>query len=267
MPTDNPATTPKRSIFSLLFGALLRPKSTFGYLKDNRKKMWWLAALCIILLTVAPTVSTVAVMQRQAQSMMLPSAASSSMEPGVSVVEGDRVPVESFEEPGMTGAPGGLPAALSFLPAIGAVVGAPIGWLLWGGALYLVSVFLGRSSGFRDMFRLAVWARLPFAVRGLVQTVYILLSGELIVNKGLSGFAPTANANPLLPPSPGHLALTNILQSVDIYLVWNLLLIVAGLVAFTGLSRKKGWIATLSIWLIFTLVSIIPALIGGMVLG
>ena len=149
----------------------------------------------------------------------------------------------------------------------GAILGTPVAWLLWGGALYLASVFLGRSSSFGQMFRLAVWTWLPYGLRGLVQAGYILMTGEAIVNAGFSGFVIDKGVTSVIAPGPGQLALASILGRVDIFMIWHILLVSVALMAFTSLTRRKALTATLAIWIVFSLVGIVPAIFGGMVSG
>lgn len=246
----------KRNVFVLLLGVLFRPKATFGYLKDNHKKAWWLPAFLVLLLTIAP----LWVASR-------PSPAAQSMPP-------DKMEMVTSVDPrimeGVASEPS--PSALAsggfnILRFGGTVLGTIVAWLLWGGALYLASVFLGRSSSFGQMFRLAVWTWLPYGLRGLVQAVYILMTGEAIVNAGFSGFIIDKSVTSLIPPGPGQLALASILGRVDVFMIWHVLLVSVALMTFTGLTHRKALTATLAIWIVFALVGIVPAIFGGMVSG
>ncbi|MBN2389262.1 MAG: YIP1 family protein [Anaerolineae bacterium] len=252
---------PKKNVFALLLGVLLRPKATFGYLKDNHKKAWWLPAILILLLTVAPLW------------------AASSPSPAAQMVPPDKMEMLSSVDPLMlegipsqidtpsSDAPSTASGGLNFLKLGGTVLGTFIAWLLWGGGLYLASVFLGRSSSFGQMFRLAVWTWLPYGLRGLVQTVYVLVTGEAIVNAGFSGFVIDKGVTSVISPGPGQLALASILSRVDVFMVWHVLLASVALMAFTSLTRRKALTATLAIWIVFALVGIVPAIFGGMVGG
>ena len=248
----------KKNVIALLLGVLFRPKATFGYLKDNHKKAWWLPALLIMLLTVAPL-----------WAASRPSPAAQTLPPdkmGMVTSVDPRV----METEGMP--PGSSTSALAaggfnFLKFGGTLLGTFVAWLLWGGALYLASVFLGRSSSFGQMFRLAVWTWLPYGLRGLVQTAFILLTGEAITNAGFSGFVIDKSVTSLIPPGPGQLALASILSRVDVFMLWHVLLVSVALMAFTGLTRRKALTATLAIWIVFALVGIVPAIFGGMVSG
>ncbi|MEJ5310349.1 MAG: Yip1 family protein [Anaerolineae bacterium] len=265
MTTENVAQEPalqgaakpgKKNVFALFLGVLFRPKATFGYLKDNHKKAWWLPAFLIMLLTLAPL-----------WAASRPSPAAQATPPGkMEMVTGvDPRMMEGVVAEPSTPAPAS--GGLNVLKFGGTVLGTVAAWLLWGGALYLASVFLGRSSSFGQMFRLAVWTWLPYGLRGLVQAVYILMTGEAITNAGFSGFVIDKSVTSLIPPGPGQLALASILGRVDVFMIWHVLLVSVALMAFTGLTRRKALTATLAIWIVFALVGIVPAIFGGMVSG
>lgn len=248
----------KKNVLALLLGVLFRPKATFGYLKDNHKKAWWLPALLVMVLTVAPLWA--ASRPSPAAQTMPPDKIEmvTSVDPRVMETEG--MPPESSTSALVAG-------GFNVLKLGGTVLGTFVGWLLWGGALYLASVFLGRSSSFGQMFRLAVWTWLPYGLRGLAQTIFMMITGEAIANAGFSGFVIDKGVTSLIPPGPGQLALASILSRVDVFMVWHVLLVSVALMAFTGLTRRKALTATLAIWIVFALVGIVPAIFGGMVSG
>ncbi len=209
MATERIAKPLKRNVIALMLGVLVRPKATFGYLKDNGKRAWWLPAILILLLIVAPSIITL----RQTPAEMLP-ASESAMPPSAKIVI-EAAPENTVMPPRTPVSP-----LSTILKLGGSVLSTLLAWLIWGAALYLASVFLGRSSSFGQMLRLTVWAWLPYGVRGLVQAVYMLLTGESIVNQGLSGFVIDKSTSSLIPPGPGQLALASILGRVDIYMLW-----------------------------------------------
>ncbi len=260
MSSDQLQEEGKRSLFKLLWGGLFKPRETFAYLKDYRKRAWWIPAILILILAVAPLIAGSVVASRQAVgSMMMGNETPIYAEQPI-IVEGDLdSDMKGLPQPPVS------PSAMGpgIFRIVGAIPGTIIAWLIWGVALYSASVFLGRSSSFWQMFRLAVWAWMPYAVRGLVQTVYILTTGEQIVNPGLAGFVVDKRSPSLMPVGPGQLALASALGHVDIYLFWNLALFAVGLMAFTNLPRKKALLAVLVIWSVLTLLGVIPAVLGG----
>ena len=117
------------------------------------------------------------------------------------------------------------------------------------------------------MFRMVVWTWFPYTLRGLLQTIYILASGQLIANPGLSGIVQ--NNRPVAevmaaPPSLNQMLLGAFLAKVDLFLIWNLILLVIGVTVVTRLPRRKAILSTLGVWILLTALSLIPTLIGGL---
>jgi hypothetical protein len=246
--STNDQAPAQRSLPQLFWGMIARPRRTLEYLSQDGKRLWWVPALVILVLIVLPTIiSPASAAQTPSSSMGM-----ESMGPyeGAAMVE---TPTPSATSP-----------LVGILGVAGRALSTAITWALWGGALYLASVFLGRSSTFKQMLRLTIWTWLPYGVRGVLQTVYILVSGQAITNPGLSGFVIDRSAQSLVPAGPGQIALAAMLSRVDLFLVWNLFLLITGLMVTTRLTRRKSVIAVLAIWVIFSLLGVIPALAGNL---
>jgi len=54
------------------------------------------------------------------------------------------------------------------------------------------------------------------------------------------------------------------LSHVDLFLVWNLILLVIGVMVTTHLPRRKAALVTLGVWLLLTALSLTPTLVGGL---
>ena len=66
-----------------------------------------------------------------------------------------------------------------------------------------------------------------------------------------------------VPPSLGQTLLATFLSKVDLFLVWNLILLAIGVMLTTRLPRRKAVLVTLGVWLLLTALSLLPALVGG----
>jgi len=124
------------------------------------------------------------------------------------------------------------PIFLYALPALIAVMGLWVGWLLLSALLHLALTVLGGRSPTRNTLNVVAWAMLPFAVRGLVLAGFALFTQSLVNGPGLSGFAPTDG-------TPLSTFLRELLIYVDIYLIWYILLAVLGARLASGLSVGK----------------------------
>jgi hypothetical protein len=125
------------------------------------------------------------------------------------------------------------PVFVYVLPAIMALLGVWIGWLILGGILHLVTTLLGGRGSTAVSMNIVAWGSLPFAVRAIIQIIYLLISKNLISNPGLSGFSPTGG-------SAWILFLGQLLKLIDIYLIWQIVLLILGVRLSTALSTIKS---------------------------
>jgi hypothetical protein len=156
------------------------------------------------------------------------------------------------------------------IPALGSVAGLWIIWLIWAGALHLIGTMLGGNNSFGQMLRAVVWSWVPQTLRSVLQVVFIVLTGELIKNQGLSGLAATPEPLPgefVTSPGPGQLALQSILAQIDLFQIWNFILLVIVMIATARLARRKALAITLIVWILLTLARMLPALASGMFAG
>jgi hypothetical protein len=111
------------------------------------------------------------------------------------------------------------PVFVYVLPAIIALFGVWIGWLILGGILHLVTTLLGGRGSTGISMNIVAWGSLPFAVRSIMQILYMLISKKLISNPGLSGFSPAG-------ASGWMLFLSQVLKLIDIYILWQIILLI-----------------------------------------
>jgi hypothetical protein len=260
MVENNGVTDKPRGPLQVLLGVLLKPRSTLADLSTARRRWWWLPALLMI---VALTLHGVTYGSVNAEDLYRATQASMESLPG-----------------GMRGAvaepmPSGL-SAMTVVRVGGQVLGTFVTWLVWAGLLYLASTFLGRNGAhFGGFFSMVAWTWLPYTVRNLIQAGYTAVTRQAIYNQGLSGLAidktPTAPAvggsifaqgGALMASTRGDQVLAALLARVDIYLIWYLALVVLGVAAFARLKMKQAVVATLVIWAVFTLVSLLPTIVG-----
>jgi hypothetical protein len=125
------------------------------------------------------------------------------------------------------------PVFVYVLPAIASVIGVWVGWLILGGVLHLVTTLLGGRGSTALSMNIVAWGSLPLALRALVQVIFMLLSQKLISSPGLSGFNPIGDGGWVLFAS-------QILRLIDVYIVWQVLLLILGIRLSTGLSPAKS---------------------------
>jgi hypothetical protein len=236
---------------------IVRPRATLEILREHGGRTWWVPALLAVLLVILPIVAAAPLTARQTREAVRATQEQWETE----VPAGDEAQMEQAMSVAAS------PLITTVFPAVGGVIGQVVRWLAWAGALYLAGLALGGRSTFGHTFCMVVWTWLPYALRGLLQTVYILTSGQLIANPGLSGLVRDSRAVGdvvLASPSPGQTLLAAFLAKVDLFWIWNLILLVIGVTAFTRLPRRKAVLLTLGVWLLLTAASLLPALVGGL---
>lgn len=124
------------------------------------------------------------------------------------------------------------PVFLYVFPAALAVAKVLLGWLIVGGLLHLVLTMLGGRGSTAASMNIVAWAGLPFALRDVVQIVFMLTQKTMIAGQGLAGFVSGEGGF--------FVFLTRLMAAVDIYLIWNILLIFLGVRASNGLTRGKA---------------------------
>lgn len=252
----------RQGLLHLLWGIVAHPRVTLEYLNEHGGRSWWLPSLLGLLLVILPIVVSAPITARQARETIL----ASQEQMGEQFGEGMSAEEQAQMEEQMMSAMAS-PLITVVFPAGGGVIGRVVSWLAWAGALYLAGVALGGRSTFGQMFRMVVWAWLPYVLRGLLQTTYILASGQLIANPGLSGFVQDnrpVEEMVFMPPSLGQVVFAAFLSNVDLFLIWNLILVVIGVVVTTRLPRRKAALVTLGVWALLTAFSLIPVLVSGL---
>jgi hypothetical protein len=127
------------------------------------------------------------------------------------------------------------------MPLVSALVALWLGWLILGGLLHLGSTLLGGRGTMQSALSVAGWASLPFFVRDVLRVIFMLLAGHVIVSPGLSGFAGSA------------VFLTKILSQLDIFFVWNAILLIMGFSIADGLPKNKAIFGVAAVLLILLL--------------
>jgi len=132
------------------------------------------------------------------------------------------------------------PVFVYIIPLVLSLAGLWFGWLILSGLLHLGSTLLGGRGSIGGALNIASWASLPFLARDLLRIIFMLLAGHIIVSPGLSGFA-------------NGIFLAKLFAQVDIFFVWNVILLVIGFSLADGLPKNKATIGVLAVVLILAL--------------
>jgi hypothetical protein len=120
------------------------------------------------------------------------------------------------------------PVFMYVMPMIGSLTGLWVGWLLLAALLHFGSTLLGGRGSMQSALNIVAWASLPFAVRDLLRIIFMLLAGHAIASPGLSGFSSTSGF------------VSHLLARVDIFLLWQVILLVIGFAIADSLPRSKA---------------------------
>ena len=221
------AERPRRLHLEWVFPILFKPRSAFTKIVGQGASVWLTPILLLTLTALARIVVAGSIKQAAALSggLALP-------------------PDFEFYPPAMQAQymqamqATSSPVFLYIFPAITALAGVWMGWLLVSGMLHLILTLLGGRGDTGLTLNVVAWAGLPFAVRDIVQTVFMMLTRQLISTPGLSGFIS-------LESTGGLAFLAQLLRYVDLYLIWHVILLVIGVRAGTSLSMPKAVGSTL----------------------
>ena len=146
------------------------------------------------------------------------------------------------------------PTFLYLLPGVGALAVVWLGWLITGAVAHLAATLLGGRSTSLSVLNVAAWSGLPLALRAIVRAAFILAAHRAIAGPGLSGFIATDSTGLTL-------FARQVLGTIDLYLIWHIILLGLGLAALGGLTRGKVVAAVAVTEVVALLVQAIPAAI------
>ncbi len=143
------------------------------------------------------------------------------------------------------------PLFVYVLPAVSALAGVWLGWFVLSALLHLLLTLAGSRASMTAYLNLVGWASLPLALRYIVQGGYALIEKQQVTMAGLSGFAPVGEG--FVPAYLGAL-----LVFIDIYFLWQVVLLFVGARPTTGLSNGKVTANLILSLVILLLLSALP---------
>lgn len=243
----------KMGVWRALLGWIDQPRKTLRYVIENPSWPVRLAPVLVVLVSLvvvtvvsAPLLSEVS--RQQAEEQIEAQMGSLSGEQAEQV----RRSLDTFTSPLFLGV---TAIALGTL-------GLVFAWFFRGALLFLISYLFGTDNRYMQMVTLVLWTWLPLALRDLVQAIYIVLSGQLVVHRGLSFLVASSDQ----AQHAGNL-LYGLLSQVDVFLVWHLVLVAIALTVSTRASAVKAAVGTVGYWGVSALVGLAPTLLSMLVGG
>jgi hypothetical protein len=235
-----PVETTRRFRFDWVLGVLFRPRRTLAQIMTQTTGVW-LLPLLILTLTALLQVAAAGPVKQAA-------AVSGQTVPPMFEYYTPEQQAQMLQALEATSGP----VFIYVFPALVSVSAIWIGWLAVSGLMHLILTLLGGRGDTGSALNLVAWASLPLAIRDLVRAGSLVFGKRLIENPGLSGFAPTGDSDLAL-------FLIALLGLVDIYVIWQGILLVIGARSGNGISIAKALSAVL---ITLLLVLLFQALVG-----
>ncbi len=261
MTTITAEITNKRKTFRIpaLPNVLIRPYHVFAEMHPGLQRGWWAMALLSLVMITAKTYAHTWTEAHVSYGIQL-----YAYEQAPEKERAFMTPPDFVMAPRITLA----------MRTVGRLGNTVLAWLAWVGALTLALSFLGRKSpGFGSLLRIVIWAWSPLLIRGLIQTIYMLVTKNAIYNPGLSGLIwdKTPEPPPMLMgllwrpvhyPTQQEMALAGFLGRIDLYTGWHLLVMARGLSGYTQTPRRKALLAVVVAGIALAALATVPTLFG-----
>ena len=244
---ETPQEQPRRLHFEWLLPTLISPRRTLTAIASKEKAVWLTPLLVLSILAIALVLIAGPVRQQMTQT------------DGTLPKDFEYWSMEQQQAYLQTTQSNSGPMFIYIFPALGALLGIWINWLLLSILLHLGLTLVGSRSSSAASFNLVGWASLPLGLRAIVQSIAILSTQQLIQGQGLSGFiTPTGSFSTFAAALLGYM---------DLYFLWMVALLLLGVRPISHLSRAKAWTITLFIVLLTLALRAMPAFLAGQLGG
>lgn len=151
------------------------------------------------------------------------------------------------------------PVFTVLFPALAAIIGIWLSWIILGSILHLGLTLAGNRNNTLASLNLASWSAMPIVIRLVVQIIATLLTKQVISQPGLAGF---------ITPSGGiSIYFSAVLGLVDLYIVWQVILLTIGARQMGNITLSKAVICVLICVFLVLLLQAIPGTVSQLVSG
>jgi hypothetical protein len=245
------AAQPKPRPFAWLAGIWFQPRKTLADICSQEKAVWLtplllLSALQVIKSLIEGPIKSAAAAAEAANSML--------NSPEMSYLTPDEI---SKIQQGAAVTNG--PVFTVVFPALIAILGIWVSWIILGSILHLGLTLAGNRNNAGTSLNLAAWTSLPIALRLVIQIIATLATQSAITQPGLAGF---------MNPTGGFSTyLTMVLSLVDVYLVWQIVLLIVGARLMGNITRSKAIGTVLVCVFLVLLLQAIPGTVTQVISG
>lgn len=135
---------------------------------------------------------------------------------------------------------------------IASLIGPIIGLLIKTLILIVIGKIAQSTARFKQLFSMSIFI-------GVIGTVGVLINTAVVLFSGTNDVTMVATSLSSIIPSTG--ALAGLLNSIEIFSIWTLILTAIGMQVVMGISKKVSWILVVSYFIIITLI-----MVGSMVI-
>ena len=240
----------KRSSFHTkwIFPLFFKPARTMGEIVEQETRNW-LTPLLILSVLVLIVVLIGAPIQRQAIQM------GTNLPPDFQYYSPEQQNQYYQAQANQTS-----PLFLYVFPTLSGLLKVWLPWFLLSIILYLALTLSGSRANSTRFYNLVGWSMLPLALRYLVEIAVMLITKSQISAPGLAGFIDSAETG-------ANAYFRSLLGFIDIYFVFQVVLLLIGTVKLSGITRTKTAIATLISVVILLLLEAIPGWLSSALSG
>lgn len=228
-----PAPAPK-NLFARFVGIITSPKDTFVSVVAHPKWLGMLALTTVLIAVFTALPMTTAAGRQAALDQQVESMKSFGFEVNDQMYE--QMEKSSQMAPYTTG------VSVLFISPIFAVVIAGILFAIFNAAL-------GGEASFKQVFAVLVHA-------GAVSALSTVFSG--VINYFRGGVSSAANLGALLPMLPQGSFVANLLGTIDIFLIWYIIVLAMGLAV---LYRRRTQPIAISLMVVYAVIAVIIAVV------
>lgn len=227
-----------RSSLVLLPGIIDQPQTTLSQIVATPRWRWLLPAILCLLGIALSVIVTAPYLSQQARDQQAATMQQIESQMG-DMTESQRAEMQqqlaTFTSPAVVG---GVSLATQ-------VLGLFVGWLLSSAFLYFSLQIIGRDLRFGQIFAGFSWTWLPFFLQDLVNSGWVLVTGQNITNPGLSYFVASGD---LMQDSRNPAWILT--GALDLFLLWHFVLVYF---LIRATSRRGGGLA---LAIVFALLSL-----------
>ncbi|WP_054698023.1 YIP1 family protein [Syntrophomonas palmitatica] len=136
---------------------------------------------------------------------------------------------------------------------IGALLVPPLIWLVQAVVLVIFNQFSIGQANFKQLYAVSIFAWLPVIIGAIVKSVMVKFMGMKAITSIKTSLAL------VLPSDTNSGYLFNALNSVDLFVVWGLILLSLGGAVVMNKDSKKVGLYIFGLWVLYTAVKVVVA--------